>query len=377
MILFDHSLEVEKPCGGGVTGKALSRIPLFRDLKLPFNDVRTMRMLRIHDKPAEVSLRSALQIFSRRDLDSYIRRSAVAAGTRLIPERAVKLSRQNGGWQIRTPGSELEVDYLIGADGARSKVRAATSGSFRSTDLSLAIGYCIPGKFHPEKILVEFLEQGFEGYIWSFPRVDHLSTGILRWLPAAHSEDMRTRLLQFVETQYRGMPSERSLYAACIPCLNSHTLLQQKTAGLDWALLGDAAGFADAITAEGIHYALRSAELLAQSLVPGAQTSYESLWKKDFLSDLHRAALWRDRFFGGTFLMEAFTGRALQSLRHSSTMRNLTTDLISGNSSYERLRRQIIIRSPQILLEACASLLKRKVSAPPSSPPGPDAGLNP
>jgi hypothetical protein len=51
-------------------------------------------------------------------------------------------------------------------------------------------------------------------------------------------------------------------------------------------------------------------------------------------------------------LLQAFTRRALQALRHSATVRSLTDDLVSGLRSYEEMRRQLILRSPRILLEA-------------------------
>ena len=60
--------------------------------------------------------------------------------------------------------------------------------------------------------------------------------------------------------------TEKSFYAACIPCLSRDVLMNQTVCGKGWALLGDAAGFADGITAEGIYYAFRSAELLCRIL---------------------------------------------------------------------------------------------------------------
>ena len=54
-------------------------------------------------------------------------------------------------------------------------------------------------------------------------------------------------------------------YAARIPGLAAKTWDSRKVCGDDWALLGDAAGFADPVTGEGIYYALRSAELFAEA----------------------------------------------------------------------------------------------------------------
>ena len=65
-------------------------------------------------------------------------------------------------------------------------------------------------------------------------------------------------------------------YAARIPGLSAKTWDSRTVCGDDWALLGDAAGFADPVTGEGIYYALRSAELFAECFLSGAAQSYET-----------------------------------------------------------------------------------------------------
>ncbi len=357
VLLIDDSLQREKPCGGGVTGKALESMSWFREHRLPHNEIRKMRVFTRNGRPADVNLRTPIRIFSRTTLDSSLREAACRAGTRLLHERAVGFSKGPRRWIIRTTRAFHEVDLLIGADGATSAVRAATAAKYGAVDLSLALGFHLPGSYHPDMILTELQESGFRGYIWSFPRVDHTSVGILRWLPHTNSSELRTRVLTFISARYPDADEGMRFYAALIPCLSRRKLMHQPACGENWALLGDAAGFADAITAEGIHYALRSAELLAQAVAIGAPQHYDALWRKDFGGQLCKAAEWRDRFYGGTFLFETFTKRAVQTLSRSSTVRDLTDSLISGRSSYERLRRQIILKGPRILLEALADKL--------------------
>ena len=79
-------------------------------------------------------------------------------------------------------------------------------------------------------------------------------------------------------------------YAARIPGLAPRTWDTRQACGDGWALLGDAAGFADPVTGEGIYYALRSAELLAESYLAGEPLKYETLWRKDFGRQLQRAS---------------------------------------------------------------------------------------
>jgi flavin-dependent dehydrogenase len=352
VLLFDPNTDGEKPCGGGVTAKALRRISWFGDHPLPHNHIDKLRLTTKDGFSSEIRLRDPLFIYSRTTLDSSLRDEAIKAGARFLPERAVRFLRNNGEWVITTTRGEYEASFLVGADGAASSVRGVTASKYASSDLSLALGYYIPGLYHPDTVLATFQEEGFRGYLWSFPRVDHSSVGILCWLPVTKSVELRRRVLEFLDCHYPNASSEKEFYAARIPCLSRQTLLCQRACGYNWALLGDAAGFADAITAEGIYFALRSAELFSESVRSGDPAAYEMSWRSDFGVDLLKAAEWRDRFYGGTILFQAFTKRAVQLVRSSPTVRRLTDAVIGGYRSYRGLRRQLMLQSPRILLEA-------------------------
>ena len=355
VLLFDGSTEREKPCGGGVTSKALRKIAWFRDHSLPHTEIRTLRMITPEGRCADLPLRRPIHIFARATLDLSLRDAATQAGAKFIPEKVTSLVPADGGWELSTQGGRYEVSFLAGADGACSSVRAVTAGKYRADDLSLALGFYLPGLYHPDTVLALFQESGFQGYLWSFPRVDHSSVGILRRLPYAKAQDLRRRVVEFIGNRYPGPARDLRFYAARIPCLSRETLKKQRVCGHNWALLGDAAGFADAITAEGIYFALRSAELLANSLGRGNPLGYEADWRQDFGAELERAAKWRDQFYGGKFLFQSFTSRAVQITRLSTTVQQLTDNLICGVNGYDALRRQLLTYSPRILVEAIRS----------------------
>jgi flavin-dependent dehydrogenase len=78
-----------------------------------------------------------------------------------------------------------------------------------------------------------------------------------------------------------------------------------------WALVGDAAGFVDPVTGEGIYYALKSAELLAEAM--SSRTSdYDELWRASFGSELRRAAEMQHRFYRGRFAGASIPERMVQ-----------------------------------------------------------------
>ena len=133
-------------------------------------------------RAAELPLRRPIYIFSRATLDLSLRDAAMQAGARFIPERATGFIPVGEAWAISTHRGQYEVSFLVGADGACSSVRAVTAGKYSAGDLSLALGFYLPGLYHRDTALALFQEPGFQGYLWSFPRVDHSSVGILRRL---------------------------------------------------------------------------------------------------------------------------------------------------------------------------------------------------
>ena len=203
------------------------------------------------------------------------------------------------------------------------------ASKFASTDLSLALGFYIPGIHHQDSVVAGFQEPGFQGYLWSFPRVDHSSVGILRWLPHANAADLRERVARFIDDRYPAQVLAKRFYAATIPCLSVESLRSQRVCGAGWALLGDAAGFADAITGEGIFYALRSAELLASAV----------------------AASLRERFFGSSHRQDSLVERAVRLAARSRTAAGAADELIAGRLGYDGFLAMLIRKSPRILME--------------------------
>jgi flavin-dependent dehydrogenase len=133
-------------------------------------------------------------------------------------------------------------------------------------------------------------------------------------------------------------------YAARIPGLAPETLDARRAAGDDWALLGDAAGFADPVTGEGIYYALRSAELFAECYLSGDVNSYELKWRADFGRELRRASKMRRRFYGD-FWGGPFTDRMIKLARAHPGIRRTLRELVTGDQGYVDLKRTLARRA--------------------------------
>ena len=129
-------------------------------------------------------------------------------------------------------------------------------------------------------------------------------------------------------------------YAARIPGLNATTWNQRKVCGEGWALIGDAAGFADPVTGEGIYYALRSAELFAECTLARKPDQYEQRWREDFGAELKRAAQMRRRFYGN-FWGAPFTERMIEFARGHRGIKRVLGDLVAGEQGYTDLKKKL------------------------------------
>jgi len=109
-------------------------------------------------------------------------------------------------------------------------------------------------------------------------------------------------------------------------------------------LLGDAAGFADPVTGEGIYYALRSAELFAEAYAANDLASYEKKWRADFGGELRRASKMRRRFYGD-FFGAPFTDRMIKLARAHPGIRRTLRELVAGDQGYLDLKRKLARRA--------------------------------
>ena len=220
----------------------------------------------------------------------------------------------------------------------------------------VAVGFYIPGTSHVAQ--VRFLK-GLHGYLWVFPRSDHFSAGICGRMKGKSTAELRQLLEDALPEFGLGLEGAH-FYAHILPSFTAQTLQSVPFSGDGWAMVGDAAGFVDAITGEGLYYALRSAELLSEALLAGAQESYPVLAKRDFLPELERAARIADRFYSGDWLGRSVLERMVQLTARSPRFRELMRDLFAGTQEYSNLKRRVQRNLPAIAAEALMSTARRQ-----------------
>lgn len=359
VLLFDaRENPWEKPCGGGVTTKALREFTFLRDDKAVKQMVSSVQIISSRGVEVSISPRSDFAIYSRAELDRMMRRRALDAGADFHAARIAGIRRVRNHWQLETDqGESFACDFLVGADGATSKIRRKLGIEFRPQDFIYALGWHVKKSEADNdtaaRVDIRYLS-GYAGYIWAFPRTDHVSYGIATKYQELLPPRLKQKLLEFMAVHQpdiapeilnstRPSTAHAKFYGAMIPALEvaSWNRLKVSSAEQQWALLGDAAGFADPITGEGIYYAIKSAELLAQALLTRA-ADYDEMWRDEFGAEMQRSAQMLDRFYRGNFLGAPFTERMIQLARYHRGVRDTLNDLIAGDQGYVGLKRRLL-----------------------------------
>ena len=188
------------------------------------------------------------------------------------------------------------------------------------------------------------------GYIWSFPRPDHISYGLITRPDPGWTSRAKSLLGNFIEADLGAEVVEQAkFYSAPVPCLGPGSWASNTVGGPGWALLGDAAGLVDPITGEGIRYALRSAELLADTFPDTGK--YAEILQSDCVGELARASRMYSRFYRGRFMAGNFRKRMVQFAGRSPTLRTILGDLIAGEQSYAGLKKKLVLSAPRVAFD--------------------------
>lgn len=368
-----------KACGGGVTSKALKAWPQLLDAV--GRTIDEIDMYSPSGKHLHLKLDEPFAVYSRIAFDTFLRERARAAGAQVFAEKiAGRGFKKSGvGWIVRAQnGREFSGAWLVGADGANSPIAKKLAGPLPPAEMEVAFGYRAPLPDDGNAATVVAFLPKWVGYAWAFPRPDHISFGIATTQDAFDHEALDRLLWDFMVSYYgwyrtpagRGgdrLPSRRmkstmriwkgqqdseserlrdqlektaERYAARIPGLEPRTWKTRHACGDHWALLGDAAGFADPVTGEGIYYALRSAELFADAYLAGMPLDYEQRWREDFGRELQRASQMRRKFYGN-FWGAPFTERMIEFARGHRGIRKVLGELVAGDQGYTDLKKKL------------------------------------
>ena len=255
----------DKPCGGGLTGRAVRQIPVSVD---PVVEEGADRFeLRLgYGRAFERTSRGPIVLLTQRSrLDMHLAEQAAAAGADFRDGMRVSdLAAAGDGYTATVGGERVRAAVVIGADGANGPTAAAVGlgdGIHHGVAFEGNLPYGVATRERYARRLVLELGVVPGGYGWVFPKGDHVNVGIGGWQhEGPRLRDHLRRLCAAHGLPYDGL---EALRGHRLPMRGAGTRLASGRA----LLVGDAAGLIDPLSGDGIYEAALSGKLAADAVL--------------------------------------------------------------------------------------------------------------
>ena len=365
-----HALPRQKPCGGGISTRVLARFP-WLSAALPQIPTHPVSSLYLEGPSGEIFRMQAngpvVILIRRVEFDTMLAQLAVRAGADLLAPAAIAQARQDAdGVTLRTrDGRELRAPMVIAADGVNSVIarRLGMNPGWPAARLALDMMEETPVSAlraaEPDTLSVFYGYGGAHGYAYIFPKREHVNVGIGYVLPFFKERvDLTPYDLQrqFVgDLRARGLMEGESQRGHFTPFLIPIGGPLRTTAAGRVLLAGDAGGFVNGFSAEGIYYAMVTGDLAARAILAArrrdvvdpaaARRGYVRLWKREIGAELRDSVLIQKYLFPNPARMD----RVVRAARTRPEFPRILVDYASGRLSYGAARRRMLWHFPRLL----------------------------
>jgi geranylgeranyl reductase family protein len=335
IIIEKETLPRYKTCGGGFVFRGRKHMPFdisevieseFDSVDIVFAD----KNLKFKTKRQD----PIITMIMRDSFDHLIVKKAQEYGVDLLQGETLKEVIPGEVAKLKTTNEILNARFVIAADGALSPTAKLAGWHAETRMMCPALEYELEvsdEEFEKHKHSARFdIDAAPLGYGWSFPKKNHLSVGVGNFMKTKKNPKLREYYYKYLEfLDIKNIISSEA-HGFIIP-------ISPRTDGFvkqNVFLMGDAAGFADPVTAEGISNAIYSGKLCAKAIA-----------ESDL--DLHKAEQLYIEKLETKMLPELRTGVKLSKLFYENkTLRNLMlkkfgqhladamTDVFMGDRTY-------------------------------------------
>jgi len=380
-ILERSALPRQKPCGGGISTRVFQRFPYLRQAlsRIPS---RAISSLYLEGPSGDVfRVRSdgdAVVLIRRIEFDHLLVSLAMDAGARTIAPAPVVQARQDSSAVTLTTrdGRTFRAPMVIAADGVNSVVarRLGLNPGWPTGQIALDMMEETPTtalrSADPETLWVFYGYGGAEGYAYVFPKPDHVNVGIgylLSYFRERVEEHPYALQRRFVgELRERGLLDGESQRETFTPYLIPVGGPLRQTAAGRVLLAGDAGGFVNGFSAEGIYYAMVTGDLAAAAVLDAARggasvpanarRAYVRAWRREIGVELRDSVLIQRYLFHSPAMMD----RVVRGATAYPEFAALLIGYATGRLTYRAARREFMRRFPSLALRFAWLALRAK-----------------
>jgi len=381
LVLDKSAFPREKPCGGGISARVLKRFPY---LENALAGIPTKWLSKVYfESPAgfavEYESPERLYLMIRRwEFDNLLVSLAGARVDCRMPALVRKIAASDGGILVTTDEGgqtrEYECRLLVGCDGANSV--AARAAGLRTGNVrdDFAIDMMEETPLHelraadPDTMRVYYRIRGKYGYGYVFPKADCLNLGIGFKMDYYLSE-LRGRQYSYHRAFVDELASKK-LVAGTSHAENFRAFPLPLSGPLavtyaDRMLVaGDAGGFVNGFTAEGIYYAMVSGDLAGQAAVEAVRAGrfdrmqlagYQEAWDREIGAELRKSVEIQRRLLKD----ETRVDRIVRAAGRNPVLAGLLARYATGAISHAELKRGMLWRAfPTYLREKLQVLFR-------------------
>ena len=277
IIIEKKSFPREKTCGGLVTEKTRRLISEnfgFSDdelFKIFCDESGVIRLYHDHELLTNSELSTHFHLIKRKSFDQTLANRYRELGGDLLENTVCENIDLTKRRIVLSNGDTVAFRHLVVADGALSRTRSGFG--YKKSKLA----FCVETQVPKEKLsrggeIELYFDVVKNGYVWVFPSGDTYCIGLI-----GTGEQKFDVLLKDFLASLGLDPTEHEIKGAFVPY---GYVVNQKCGNDDVILVGDAAGFADPITGEGLYFAMRSGIAAAEAIIGGTEKVRSEYLKK-------------------------------------------------------------------------------------------------
>ncbi len=322
----------EKPCGGGVTGRAYAQSPVDLTPMVEHRISRVRFSYKLGTYFDHDYHRTMVYMTQRHRLDAFLLEKAGEAGATVQDGRQVRgVELTPAGVRIAVESETIDAAVVVGADGSNGVVaRGVGLRPVQDPPVALEANFpYIKGEAPAEWRDLLALELGSMsgGYGWSFPKADHFNVGCGGF--SSVGGKLRDHLAKLRHHYELDDIAPENIRGHHLPTRDGNAPIVRGRA----LLVGDAAGLVDPMSGEGIYSAFVSGRLAADAIgkfIGGRSPDlypYEAAIERELMADMRAATLLRDAYHYTPW-------PSYWVMSHSRCMRQALCQLATGERTY-------------------------------------------